>query len=34
MPLRQEPWGETLFQVTDPNGVIIQFVEWSTPEHG
>ncbi|PNE40131.1 MULTISPECIES: VOC family protein [Streptomyces] len=34
MPLRQEPWGETLFQVTDPNGVIIQFVEWSTPERG
>ncbi|ANZ21381.1 Glyoxalase-like domain [Streptomyces noursei ATCC 11455] len=33
MPLRKEPWGETLFQVTDPNGVIIQFVEWSTPEH-
>ncbi|GGU93019.1 hypothetical protein GCM10010260_29780 [Streptomyces filipinensis] len=34
MPLRQEPWGERLFQVTDPNGLIIQFVEWSTPEHG
>ena len=34
MPLRQEPWGERLFQVTDPNGVIIQFVEWAVPEHG
>ncbi|MEU1001062.1 MULTISPECIES: VOC family protein [Streptomyces] len=34
MPLRQEPWGERLFQVTDPNGVIIQFVEWTAPEHG
>ncbi|MER6031393.1 VOC family protein [Streptomyces sp. NPDC001851] len=34
MPLRQEPWGERLFQVADPNGVIIQFVQWSTPEHG
>ncbi|MER6051380.1 VOC family protein [Streptomyces sp. NPDC001793] len=33
LPLRQEPWGECLFQVTDPNGVIIQFVEWVTPEH-
>ncbi|MGJ5748735.1 glyoxalase/bleomycin resistance protein/dioxygenase superfamily protein [Streptomyces puniciscabiei] len=33
MPLRQEPWGERLFQVADPNGVIIQFVQWSTPEH-
>ncbi|ORT58080.1 VOC family protein [Streptomyces sp. CB03238] len=31
MPLREEPWGERLFQVTDPNGVIIQFVEWVTP---
>lgn len=34
MPLRQEPWGERLFQVTDPNGVIVQFVEWVAPEHG
>ena len=34
MPLRQEPWGERLFQVTDPNGVIIQFVEWAAPENG
>ncbi|WP_030773762.1 MULTISPECIES: VOC family protein [unclassified Streptomyces] len=31
MPLREEPWGERLFQVTDPNGVIVQFVEWSAP---
>jgi uncharacterized glyoxalase superfamily protein PhnB len=31
MPLREEPWGERLFQVTDPNGVIIQLVEWATP---
>ena len=31
MPLREEPWGERLFQVTDPNGVTIQFVEWTTP---
>ncbi|MEV4331837.1 VOC family protein [Streptomyces sp. NPDC049597] len=28
MPLREEPWGERLFQVTDPNGVIIQLVDW------
>ncbi|MFI6738222.1 VOC family protein [Nonomuraea sp. NPDC050451] len=33
MPLREEPWGERLFQVTDPNGVIIQFVEWATPDN-
>ncbi|MEU9325366.1 VOC family protein [Streptomyces canus] len=31
MPLREEPWGERLFQVTDPNGVFVQFVEWATP---
>ncbi|MER6000747.1 VOC family protein [Nonomuraea angiospora] len=33
MPLREEPWGERLFQVTDPNGVIVQFVEWATPDN-
>ncbi|MEU3891076.1 VOC family protein [Streptomyces sp. NPDC029041] len=33
MPLREEPWGERLFQVTDPNGVVVQFVEWVTPDH-
>jgi catechol 2,3-dioxygenase-like lactoylglutathione lyase family enzyme len=32
MPLREEPWGESLFQITDPNGVVIQFVEWATPD--
>ncbi|MBD9724031.1 VOC family protein [Streptomyces caniscabiei] len=31
MPLREEPWGERLFQVTDPNGVVVQFVEWAAP---
>ncbi|MQS16695.1 glyoxalase [Streptomyces kaniharaensis] len=31
MPLREEPWGERLFQVTDPNGVVIQLVEWVVP---
>ncbi|WP_199545911.1 VOC family protein [Streptomyces sp. N35] len=31
MPLREEPWGERLFQVTDPNGVVVQFVEWVAP---
>ncbi|MFB6893024.1 VOC family protein [Kitasatospora sp. NPDC056327] len=29
MELREEPWGERLFQVTDPNGVVIQLVEWA-----
>jgi predicted enzyme related to lactoylglutathione lyase len=32
MPLREEPWGERLFQVTDPNGVVLQLVEWSTTQ--
>ncbi|WP_395294703.1 VOC family protein [Kitasatospora hibisci] len=32
MPLREEPWGEKLFQVTDPNGVIVQLVEWAQPQ--
>jgi uncharacterized glyoxalase superfamily protein PhnB len=31
MPLREEPWGERLFQVIDPNGIVVQFVEWVTP---
>ncbi|WP_225825546.1 VOC family protein [Streptomyces naphthomycinicus] len=29
MPLREEPWGERLFQLTDPNGVVFQLVEWA-----
>ncbi|MGW0907427.1 VOC family protein [Streptomyces sp. NPDC002853] len=32
MPLREEPWGERLFQLTDPNGVIVQFVEWAAQD--
>lgn len=30
LPLREEPWGERLFQVTDPNGLVLQLVEWSS----
>ena len=33
MPLREEPWGERLFQLTDPNGVVVQLVEWTTSDH-
>jgi catechol 2,3-dioxygenase-like lactoylglutathione lyase family enzyme len=29
-PLQTEPWGERFFQVSDPNGVIVQFVQWMT----
>lgn len=28
MPLVEEEWGERAFQVRDPNGIIIQLVDW------
>jgi uncharacterized glyoxalase superfamily protein PhnB len=31
LPLPEEPWGERLFQITDPNGVVIELVEWVQP---
>ena len=31
MPLTTEEWGERAFQVRDPNGVIVQLVDWNTP---
>ncbi|MET9959556.1 VOC family protein [Streptomyces sp. NPDC006326] len=31
MPLTDEEWGERAFQVHDPNGVIIQLVDWNAP---
>lgn len=34
MPLREEPWGERLFQMTDPNGVVVQLVEWADAAGG
>lgn len=34
MPLREEPWGERAFQVTDPNGVIVQLVDWNASSGG
>jgi predicted enzyme related to lactoylglutathione lyase len=27
-PIETEPWGERFFQVTDPNGVTFQLVQW------
>jgi len=27
-PIQTEPWGERFFQVADPNGVVIQLVQW------
>ncbi|MDR1428265.1 MAG: VOC family protein [Bifidobacteriaceae bacterium] len=29
MPLTVEEWGERAFQVRDPNGVILQLVDWN-----
>lgn len=29
MPLVAEEWGERAFQVRDPNGVIVQLVDWN-----
>ncbi|MEV5600827.1 VOC family protein [Streptomyces sp. NPDC052299] len=31
LPPRMEPWGEWGLQLTDPNGVVIQLVEWIPP---
>ncbi len=31
-PIETEPWGERYFQVTDPNGIVIQLVQWMTAE--
>ena len=27
-PIETEPWGERYFQVSDPNGIVIQLVTW------
>jgi predicted enzyme related to lactoylglutathione lyase len=29
-PIETESWGERFFQVTDPNGVVVQLVQWMT----
>lgn len=32
-PIETEPWGERYFQTTDPNGIVIQLVQWvETPQ--
>ena len=31
MPLTEEEWGERAFQVRDPNGVILQLLDWNAP---
>jgi catechol 2,3-dioxygenase-like lactoylglutathione lyase family enzyme len=32
MPLTEEEWGERAFQVRDPNGVIVQLVDWNATQ--
>jgi uncharacterized glyoxalase superfamily protein PhnB len=34
MPLRAEEWGERAFQVRDPNGVIVELLDWNAPVAG
>ena len=34
MPLTSEDWGERAFQVRDPNGVVIQLVDWEGSRPG
>jgi uncharacterized glyoxalase superfamily protein PhnB len=34
MPLTEEEWGERAFQVRDPNGIIVQLVDWNAPTRG
>ena len=31
LPIHEEPWGERLLLLTDPNGVVYELVEWVTP---
>ena len=31
MPLTGKEWGERAFQVRDPNGVIVQLMDWNAP---
>ncbi|WP_223626974.1 VOC family protein [Microbacterium sp. EST19A] len=30
-PIETEPWGERYFQMTDPNGIVYQLVQWVEP---
>ncbi len=33
-PIQTEPWGERFFQLEDPNGVILQWVQWMSDVGG
>ena len=32
LPMREEPWGERLFMVQDPNGIVYELVEWAAAD--
>ncbi|BCY05137.1 VOC family protein [Actinoplanes sp. L3-i22] len=34
LPIREEPWGERLLLITDPNGVVYELAEWADPPSG
>lgn len=33
-PIETEPWGERYFQMLDPNGIVVQLVQWVEVEEG
>ena len=33
-PLHDDDWGERSFQITDPNGLTVQLVQWLRPRPG
>lgn len=33
-PIETEPWGERYFQMLDPNGIVVQLVQWVEVEPG
>ncbi|MEU4608014.1 VOC family protein [Kribbella sp. NPDC023972] len=30
-PLREEPWAERLFELTDPSGIVVRLAQWRAP---
>jgi catechol 2,3-dioxygenase-like lactoylglutathione lyase family enzyme len=34
LPIREEPWGERLLLVTDPNGVVYELASWAEAKPG
>jgi excinuclease UvrABC ATPase subunit/catechol 2,3-dioxygenase-like lactoylglutathione lyase family enzyme len=34
LPLTEQPWGERLFMIQDPNGLTYELLEWARPQEG